>query len=852
MTFTRACRIVIAVALTGVPAWVVHPAHAQTLDPVSLNLFAVPSSVTILVPAPGSPVHTASPFVDVSGTTDDTVGVVEVTWTNDRGGQGTASGTASWLAAGIPLQAGWNELTVTARDVAGDTSSASVTVVYEAAPPTARLAAPAAVTATFSTAGASVAGAGVGPVPDRPRTTPPAVLTSPPSSAIPAGLVAAYNFDEGSGTTVADFSGNDNTGTLEGGATWTAEGKFGKALVFHGAGFVTVPPSPSLDLTSAMTLEAWVYPTASTHASTAIMKEQPQQLAYALHAGSASGRPSAQFNVSTEAAGERALMAPALLPLRTWTHLAATFDGGTLQLYVNGALVARRVVAGPITTSASPLRIGGNAIWGEYFRGRIDDVRVYNRALSQVEIRVDMTTPVGPPAAAATGQWAGPFAAPIVTIHGVVLRTGNVAVWDALGGGGNVHVWQPATNTFTPVQSSDSNIFCAGHCALPDGRVFVAGGHIDAHVGLRDANVFDPATATWQTLSPMNRARWYPTATTLPDGRLLVTAGEDGCFGCYVETPEIYDPLADTWTPLSNATASLPFYPHMFVLPDGRVVAASSTEDTIVTQVLDVATETWSVVDPVPVDGGSAVMYLPGKIMKAGINTDADEPTVPAASTTYVLDMTQPSPAWQQTAPMAFPRAYHNLTLLPDGHVLVTGGGDTTDAVDLEGAIAPAEMWSPLTRTWTTLAAMQTPRLYHSIALLLPDARVLVGGGGRFSGPSPTTDQLSIEIFTPPYLLRGTRPVITTAPTTTTFGASFLVQTPDAARIASVAFVKPGAVTHSFNADQRYVPLSFTVSGTQLTVQAPANGNLAPPGYYMLFVVDTAGVPSVAKFVRIH
>jgi hypothetical protein len=349
----------------------------------------------------------------------------------------------------------------------------------------------------------------------------------------------------------------------------------------------------------------------------------------------------------------------------------------------------------------------------------------------------------------------------------------------------------------------------------------------------------------------MARSRWYPTVTTLPDGRMLVMAGEDGCFGCYVELPEIYDPGTDSWTSLTNATLSLPFYPHMFVLPDGRVLAASTTEDTIVTRVLDVGAQTWSVVDPLAVDGGSAVMYRPGKIMKSGINFDADVPVVPSTATTYVLDMTQPSPLWRETASMIFPRAYHNLTLLPDGQVLVTGGGDTTDAVGVDGAIAAAELWSPVTETWTVLAAMQRPRLYHSIALLLPDARVLVGGGGRFSGPVADTDQLSVEIFSPPYLFKGARPVISSAPATTTYGATMAVHTAQAASIASVALVKPGSVTHSFNADQRYVPLSFAVSGGTLQVHAPANANLAPPGYYMLFIVDTKGVPSVARFVRI-
>jgi hypothetical protein len=201
---------------------------------------------------------------------------------------------------------------------------------------------------------------------------------------------------------------------------------------------------------------------------------------------------------------------------------------------------------------------------------------------------------------------------------------------------------------------------------------------------------------------------------------------------------------------------------------------------------------------------------------------------------------------------MAFPRAYHHLTLLPDGNVLATGGGDTTDAVALDGAIAPAELWSPSTQTWTPLAPMKTPRLYHSIALLLPNAKVFVGGGGRFFGREDPTDQLSFEIFSPPYLFKGPQPVITSAPLTTGYGAPMAVQTPAAAGIASVVFIKPGSATHSFNGDQRFVPLSFTTSGTTLNVQAPANANLAPPGTYMLFIVDANGVPSVAKFVKLQ
>jgi len=346
--------------------------------------------------------------------------------------------------------------------------------------------------------------------------------------------------------------------------------------------------------------------------------------------------------------------------------------------------------------------------------------------------------------------------------------------------------------------------------------------------------------------------RWYPTVTVLPDGRVLVTSGEIDCGGCFAPIPEIYNPQLDSWTQLTGASQSFPYYPHMFVLGDGRVLAAATTEAPIVSRVLDLATQTWSVVDPTAVDGGSSAMYAPGKILKSGRSVDPDQPVIPATKTTYVLDMNQPTPRWRQTAPMNFARVYHTLTLLPDGTVLATGGGPTTDAVGVDNAVLAAELWNPATETWTTLAAMQRPRLYHSNALLLADARVLVLGGGRFNGGNAPTDQLSSEIFSPPYLFKGARPVITAAPSTAAYGSGLSVQTPDAASIGSVVLIRLGTVTHSFNTNQRIVPLQFSAAAGTLSVQTPANANLAPPGHYMLFILNTNGVPSVASIVQLR
>jgi hypothetical protein len=348
--------------------------------------------------------------------------------------------------------------------------------------------------------------------------------------------------------------------------------------------------------------------------------------------------------------------------------------------------------------------------------------------------------------------------------------------------------------------------------------------------------------------------RWYPTVTGLPDGRQLITSGEINCDGCVALIPEVYNPLTNTVSKLNNASANFPYYPHMYVLPDGRVLAAATAEAPIVSKVLDVATQTWSVVDPVAVDGGSSVMYLPGKILKTGTSHNPDLPPDPSAATAYLLDMTQPSPHWQLTTPMSFPRTYHNLTVMPDGTVLATGGGVTTNAIDPAGAVYAAELWSPVTQKWTTLSSMAVPRLYHSIAILLPDGRVLIEAGGRFNGyPSnDPSDRLSAEIFSPPYLFKGARPTISSAPSSATAGSTISVQTPNAAEIASVSLIRLASVTHAFNTDQRYLPLTFTPNAGGLDVQMPANSNLAPPGYYMLFILNANGVPSVASIIQVQ
>ncbi len=449
------------------------------------------------------------------------------------------------------------------------------------------------------------------------------------------------------------------------------------------------------------------------------------------------------------------------------------------------------------------------------------------------------------------GQWGAVTTWPILPIHVTLMPTSKVLAWghDATNNTTLGTIWDPSTNSFQTTSFSNADLFCAGHGLLADGSVFVAGGHNMAdYMGLTNATVFDPTTLAWSSAAAMSFARWYPTVTALPDGRMLVSSGAINCNGCNATVPEIYDPTTNSWTQLANASLSLPIYPHIFVLPDGRVLNTGSYELPIPTRALNISTQTWATIDPTVLDAGSAVMYLPGKILKTGTSASSASPFKNSAATAYVLDMTQGSPAWRTINSMAFARTYHNLTVLPDGNVLVTGGEGTTNPFDQSTAAYAAEMWSPNSETFTTMASMVTPRVYHSTALLLPDGRVVVGGSGEYGTGS--IDQRNAEIYSPPYLFKGARPTVTSAPSTLGYGSQFAVQTPDAANISSVALLRLGSVTHAFNENQRYVPLTFTASTGSVNVTAPANGNFAPPGHYMLFLVNNNGVPSVATFVQ--
>jgi hypothetical protein len=270
--------------------------------------------------------------------------------------------------------------------VSDDAAWLSVTPGTGTAPATLSVAAaPGSLAAGTHTATITVSGSGA-----TPRSV-PVTFTVEPGPSTPPGLVAAYGFEETTGTNVTDSSGGGNLGTLSG-ATRSTAGRFGRALSFDGVNdWITVPDTNALDLTTGLTMSAWVNPvTLSGSWRTVLIKEQPGGLIYALYAGEGVARPSAHLFTTSE----QSSAAPNTIPVNAWTHLAATWDATTLRLYVNGTQVATRALGGTLRTSTGVLRIGGTGVWSEWFRGLIDEVRLYSRALTPAEIQGDMGRPV--------------------------------------------------------------------------------------------------------------------------------------------------------------------------------------------------------------------------------------------------------------------------------------------------------------------------------------------------------------------------------------------------------------------------------------------------------------------------
>lgn len=447
---------------------------------------------------------------------------------------------------------------------------------------------------------------------------------------------------------------------------------------------------------------------------------------------------------------------------------------------------------------------------------------------------------------ATVGQWGSVLNWPLVAVHSTLLNTGKVLVWDAWEyNSTTAKLWDYETNTFSEVPNN-SQLFCAAHATLADGRVLVTGGHNGGEVGIKDTNIFSPASGTWTSPPDMQFARWYPSNVTLGDGRVVVLSGQI-TGGNFADTPEIYNPVANTWSTLGVSTASMhdSEYPLTFLLPNGKIYTIAATPGNSYT--LDVTTPQWSSVGTIPTKLGSAAMYRPGKILYTGggDNKDSGQASKNQAS---VIDMTATTPTWSTVASMAYPRYQHNLTILADGSVMAIGGTPVVSQTTSSGTL-PTEIWDPYSQVWTTTASIAASRNYHSTSMLLPDGRVLSAGGGRL-GSAP--DRFNAQIYSPPYLFKGPRPTISNAPTSTGYGEQMTIDSPEAIEISKVAMIPLASNTHTLDMNQRYVELNFTKGAGVLTVDSPTDANIAPPGYYMVFVVNGMGIPSTAKIVKLN
>ncbi len=482
------------------------------------------------------------------------------------------------------------------------------------------------------------------------------------------------------------------------------------------------------------------------------------------------------------------------------------------------------------------------------------------------------------PDAATRGAWSTVANWPLVALHAALLPDGRVLTYGTTGDGTQTgkfiyDVWSPeeglgAASHLTLPNYTGTDLFCSAQLVLPGtGNVLLAGGDRTAGAGSNnvanaDINVFETSSAELVRLPrTLNRVRWYPTMTTLSDGRVLIQGGATQFQPnkAPVLTPEVYTP-GKGFVLLLDATSLEAYggdenrwwYPRAWVASDGRVFTISGRQMYYV-DASGTGKLTMAGLFAGPNNGATstAVMYRPGLILQAGGGDYSNGASGrPGSTQSSVIDIRSGSPVVSGTGAMAYGRHWGTSTVLADGTVMVSGGASGNNY--LEGVAYAAERWNPATGAWTTLASAARPRLYHSAALLLPDASVLVSGGGS---PGPTNEP-NAEIYYPPYLYtsNGTpaeRPAIDSAPQVAGWGQSIALGVRSNSAISRVTLVRTGSVTHSFNMDQRFIEASFATAGDTVNVTLPASRTEAPPGHYMVFVHNAAGVPSVARIVRL-
>ncbi|NJM73805.1 MAG: DUF1929 domain-containing protein [Scytonema sp. RU_4_4] len=469
------------------------------------------------------------------------------------------------------------------------------------------------------------------------------------------------------------------------------------------------------------------------------------------------------------------------------------------------------------------------------------------------------------------------YSCPINPISAALLRTGRILF---LAGSGNnpdnintpngAAVLNLSNGTFirptTPLDSAGSPIdfFCCAHSFLSDGRLMCAGGtdQYDPFLGLPVALIFNPSNNQWVKESNQPEgARWYPTVITMGDGRIVVLSGIDE-FGGIDTYPESYS-SATGWSYFSGPalnwqypTSSFPMYSHLFLMQDGRLFYSGAyfQNTGVSTHILTLPANYQGQITETPVSGlqnpdygdqAASVLLPPAqdqKVMMIGGGNDYYGQTTNRVN---IIDLNASSPAYTAAASLNFARMHHNAVLLPDRTVFVCNGSAVGE--DANQGTRTSEIYNPATNTWTTAATAQKTRLYHAVAILLPDGRVLASGGN----PARGTEERSIEIYSPPYMSQ-TRPTMSSAPTSATYGATITVGTSQPNSVKWVHLIRPMATTHGLDTEQRLVDLPITSrTSNSVKVTVTSNRNIAPPGYYMLFIVNNSNVPSQARWIRI-
>jgi Domain of unknown function (DUF1929) len=474
--------------------------------------------------------------------------------------------------------------------------------------------------------------------------------------------------------------------------------------------------------------------------------------------------------------------------------------------------------------------------------------------------------------ASTRGYFADPVAWPLVAVHASTLPNGKVLTFtskDPEGNGVNDYLinkngssadlWDPITDTHTAVNNTTQELFCSGHTLNGNGNLIVSGGNNGvvpnkSYSGAKTAFSFNASNNAWTQLPNMADGRWYPTATTLGNGEVLTTSGINEAGEALNLIPEVLS--NNTWRPLTNANLTNVIgsaYPWMHVAPNGQVFN-SGPEDTLNYLSTDAA-GAWTNVskrDGLYRGSGTSVMYDIGKLLVLGGGT-------PAISSTYTVDLNNNATV-TASGSMGVGRSFLNASLLPDGSIFVNGGNTDGNLNSDANSVYSSEIWNPQTGTFAVGASAKTPRNYHSTSLLLPDGRVLTTGS-RLCGTGCSLNHLDAEIYYPPYLFNkdgsgnlATRPSILAYSSVLNYNSRFWIGMRNTSNIKRVTLVRMGSTTHAFNMDQRFIEASIENRYGQnwLLLKTPQNANIAPPGYYMLSVINTAGVPSVSRIVRVR